>query len=190
MSIPPKLLLRQKLQRSAKAWLKIYREELETNRPHGLAKDGRKRSSFPTINSPTAVSGSPSLDVGYEIITDDNGEYQIIFGLPGYILAIDKGIKGGRFRNGTGTGGKSPFIQSLMNWIETRHIRTELKTLGLAIAIRRSIFNEGTAPTNIIGKINERFELEYGEQIADDYMESMENYIIDNLQRIEKRFNK
>ena len=189
MGIPQRLLDRQKLQRSAKAWLEIYRDELNQTRPHGLGKDGQSKSRFSPVNSNSIATGA-ALEAGYEIITNDDGVYEIVFGLPGYILSIDQGIKGGRFQTPKkrGAGGSSPFIKSLMTWIETKHIRTELKTLGLAIAIRRSIFNEGTAPTNIISKINERFLEEYGQQIADDYFESMEDYIIDNMKRLEDRF--
>ena len=191
MPIPERLLLRQKLQRSAREWLNIYREVLNETRPHGLGKDGQPKSSFSPVSANSIASGR-ILDAGYEIITNDDGSYDIIFGLPGYILALDQGVRGGRFKDKRkrGGGGSSPFIKSLMNWIETKNIRTELSTLGLAIAIRRSIFNEGIEATNIISTINTRFIERYGEQIADDYMESMENYIIDNIQRIEERFNK
>ena len=191
MPIPERLLLRQKLQRSAREWLNIYREVLNETRPHGLGKDGEAKSSFSPVSANSIASGR-ILDAGYEIITNDDGSYDIIFGLPGYILALDQGVRGGRFKDKRkrGGGGSSPFIKSLMNWIETKNIRTELSTLGLAIAIRRSIFNEGIEATNIISTINTRFIERYGEQIADDYMESMENYIIDNIQRIEERFNK
>ena len=191
MPIPERLLLRQKLQRSAREWLNIYREVLNETRPHGLGKDGQAKSSFSPVSANSIASGR-ILDAGYEIITNDDGSYDIIFGLPGYILALDQGVRGGRFKDKRkrGGGGSSPFIKSLMNWIETKNIRTELSTLGLAIAIRRSIFNEGIEATNIISTINTRFIERYGEQIADDYMESMENYIIDNIQRIEERFNK
>jgi hypothetical protein len=47
---------------------------------------------------------------------------------------------------------------------------------------------EGIAPTNILSTVNERFLNEYGEQIADDYMTSMEDYIIDNIKRLEERY--
>jgi hypothetical protein len=189
MAIPERLLLRQKLQRSAKEWLKIYRDELKKVRPHGLAKDGRAKSDFSPVSANSIASGQ-AYGAGYEIVTNDDGVYEIIFGLPGYILALDQGVKGGRFQSGEGSGGTSLFLKSLMNWIETKHIRTELSTIGLAFAIRRSIFNEGIQATNIISTINERFMNEFSEEIADGYMENMEDYIIDNIQRIEKRFNK
>jgi hypothetical protein len=191
MAIPERLLLRQKLQRSAREWLKVYREVLNETRPHGLGKDGQAKSRFSPVSANSIASGRAE-EAGYEIITNDDGSYDIVFGLPGYILALDQGVRGGRFKDKRkrGGGGSSPFIKSLMDWIETKNIRTELSTLGLAIAIRRSIFNEGTEATNIISIINQRFLEQYGEQIADDYMESMENYIIDNIQRIEERFNK
>jgi hypothetical protein len=191
MAIPERLLLRQKLQRSAREWLKVYREVLNETRPHGLGKDGQAKSRFSPVSANSIASGRAE-EAGYEIITNDDGSYDIVFGLPGYILALDQGVRGGRFKDKRkrGGGGSSPFIKSLMDWIETKNIRTELSTLGLAIAIRRSIFNEGIEATNIISIINQRFLEQYGEQIADDYMESMENYIIDNIQRIEERFNK
>ena len=191
MAIPERLLLRQKLQRSAREWLKVYREVLNETRPHGLGKDGQAKSRFSPVSANSIASGRAE-EAGYEIITNEDGSYDIVFGLPGYILALDQGVRGGRFKDKRkrGGGGSSPFIKSLMDWIETKNIRTELSTLGLAIAIRRSIFNEGTEATNIISIINQRFLEQYGEQIADDYMESMENYIIDNIQRIEERFNK
>ena len=191
MAIPERLLLRQKLQRSAREWLKVYREVLNETRPHGLGKDGQAKSRFSPVSSNSVASGRAE-EAGYEIITNEDGSYDIVFGLPGYILALDQGVRGGRFKDKRkrGGGGSSPFIKSLMDWIETKNIRTELSTLGLAIAIRRSIFNEGIEATNIISIINQRFLEQYGEQIADDYMESMENYIIDNIQRIEERFNK
>ena len=96
MSIPARLLLRQKLQRSAKAWLQIYQEELKNVRPHGVGKDGRAKSDFSPVSSNSVASGG-ALDAGYEIITNDDGEYEIIFGLPGYILALDQGVRGGRY---------------------------------------------------------------------------------------------
>lgn len=190
MSIPARLLLRQKLQRSAKAWLGIYREELQKVRPHGLGKDTMPKSDYSPVSANSVASGN-ALDAGYEIITNDDGVYEIIFGLPGYILALDQGVRGGRFKYGQGRrGGTSPFLQSIMNWIETKHIRTELSTMSLAFAIRTNILKEGIMATNILSTINERFMEEYSEEIADGYMENMEDYIIDNIQRIEKRFNK
>lgn len=192
MAIPERLLLRQKLQRSARAWLKIYQEELKKVRPHGLAKDGRSKSEYSPVSANSVASGQ-ALDAGYEIITNEDGEYEIIFGLPGYIMALDQGVRpsskyGNKPYEGR-RGGKSPFLQSIMNWIETKHIRTELSTMSLAFAIRTNILNQGIMATNILSTINERFMDEYSEDIADGYMENMENYIIDNIQRIEKRFN-
>lgn len=192
MAIGERLKFRQSLQRSAKAWLDIYRQELQQDRPHGLGRDGRAKSEYSPINANSVASGQ-ILDAGYEIVTnDETGEYEIIFGLPGYILAIDQGIKGGRFKRGLkkGRGGTSRFISSLVNWIETKNIRTELKPLSLAFAIRTNIFKYGTKGTDILSKINERFANEFGEEIADGYMMSMEDYIIDNIKRIEERFNK
>lgn len=192
MAIGEKLKFRQSLQRSAKAWLEIYRQELNQERPHGLGKDGRAKSSFSPVNANSVASGR-ALDAGYEIITnDETGEYEIIFGLPGYIEALDQGVRGGRFKRGLkrGRGGTSPFITSLLDWIETKNIRTELSPLGLAIAIRTNILKKGIKGTDILSKINERFLEEYSEKIADDYMVSMENYLIDNIKRIEENFNK
>lgn len=191
MAIPEKLLLRQSLQRSAREWLKIYREELGQDRPHGLGKDGQSKSSFSPVSANSIASGR-ALDAGYEIVTNDDGTYDIIFGIPDYIYFLDQGVRGGRFQEGRkrGTGGgSSPFLKSIMNWIETKNIRTELKPLSLAFAIRTNILKEGIEATNIISKINERFMEEYGEQIATDYMVNIEDYIIDNIKRMTEKYN-
>jgi hypothetical protein len=76
-----------------------------------------------------------------------------------------------------------------MNWIETKGIRTELSTMSLAFAIRTNILKEGIEATNIISTINERFLEEFGEQIADDYMVNIEDYIIDNMKRVLEKYN-
>jgi hypothetical protein len=191
MALSARLLQRQKLQRSAREWLKILREELAKDRPHGLGKDGRPKSIYSPVSADTNASGRLA-SAGYEIVTNEEGVYEIVFGLPGYIQAIDQGIRGGRFMNQENRkpGGKSPFLQSIKEWIKTKNIQTELSTESLAFAIRRSIFNEGTAPTNIISTVNERFMNEFAEEIADGYMEDLENYIIDNMQILEQKFNK
>lgn len=192
MAIPEKLLLRQSLQRSAREWLKIYREELQKTRPHGLAKDGQAKSQFSPVNANSIGSGR-ALEAGYEIITNDDGTYDIIFGLPDYIYNLDAGVtpssKYGNKKGGGRRGGTSPFLKSIMNWIETKGIRTELSTMSLAFAIRTNILNEGIEATNIISTINERFLEEYGEQIADDYMVNIEDYIIDNMKRVTEKYN-
>ena len=192
MAIPEKLLLRQSLQRSAREWLKIYREELQKTRPHGLAKDGRAKSQFSPVNSNSIGSGR-ALEAGYEIITNDDGTYDIIFGLPDYIYNLDAGVTpSSKYGNKTGggrRGGTSLYLKSIMNWIETKGIRTELSTMSLAFAIRTNILNEGIEATNIISTINERFLEEYAEQIADDYMVNIEDYIIDNMKRVTEKYN-
>ena len=183
MPIPERLQLRQKLQRSAREWIRIFREEMNQPMKKGLGSDGAPKSRFSPVEAPTKASGR-SGDIGYEIITNDDGNYEIIFGLPGYILAVDGGVRGGRYPNTKGGG----LVRSLVNWIETKNIRTELSTLSLAFAIRTNILKEGIAPTNIISIVNERFLNEYGEQIADDYMESMEDYVIENIKRLEEMY--
>lgn len=190
MAIPERLLLRQSLQRSAREWLKIYREELGQDRPHGLGKDGQPKSSYSPVTANSIASGRAG-EAGYEIITNDDGIYEIIFGIPDYIYFLDQGVRGGRFESGRkrGRGGSSPFLKSIMNWIETKGIRTELSTTSLAFAIRTNILKEGIEATNIISKINERFLEEYGEQIANDYMVNIEDYIIDNMKRITEKYN-
>jgi hypothetical protein len=190
MAIPERLLLRQSLQRSAREWLKIYREELNKTRPHGLGKDGQAKSSFSPVNANSIASGR-ALDAGYEIVVNDNGTYDIIFGLPDYIYNLDQGVRGSRFEEGRrrGRGGSSPFLKSIMNWIETKHIKTELSTMSLAFAIRTNILKEGIEATNIISTVNERFIEEFGEQIADDYMVNIEDYIIDNMKRVLEKYN-
>jgi hypothetical protein len=132
------------------------------------------------------------LDANYEITKDDAGNYDIVIGLPGYILAIDQGVrpssKYGNKRSTGRRGGTSPFIKSLTQWIESKNIQTELSTLSLAFAIRTNILSKGVEATNISSKINERFEQEFDEQIADGFFIAMEDYIINNVQRIEERF--
>jgi hypothetical protein len=192
MAIPEKLLLRQSLQRSAREWLRIYREELQKTRPHGLAKDGRAKSQFSPVNANSIGSGR-ALDAGYEIIVNEEGTYDIIFGLPDYIYNLDAGVKpsskyGNKKYEGR-RGGTSPFLKSIMNWIVTKGIKTELSTMSLAFAIRTNILNEGIEATNIISTINERFIAEYAEQIADDYMVNIEDYIIDNMKRVIEKYN-
>jgi hypothetical protein len=61
--------------------------------------------------------------------------------------------------------------------------------MSLAFAIRTNILKEGIEATNIISTINERFLEEFGEQIADDYMVNIEDYIIDNMKRITDKYN-
>jgi hypothetical protein len=183
MAIPERLQLRQKLQRSAREWIKIFGEEMDKPRKKGLGSDFSPKSRYSPVEAPTTASGR-SKEISYEIITNDDGNYEIIFGLPGYILAVDGGVRGGRYPNTQGGG----LVKSLVNWIETKNIRTELSTLSLAFAIRTNILKEGIAPTNILSTVNERFLNEYGEQIADDYMTSMEDYIIDNIKRLEERY--
>lgn len=183
MAIPERLQLRQKLQRSAREWIRIFGEEMDKPMKKGLGSDGSPKSRFSPVTAPTTASGR-SKEISYEIITNDNGDYEIIFGLPGYILAVDGGVRGGRYPNTKGGG----LVRSLVNWIETKNIRTELSTLSLAFAIRTNILKEGIAPTNIISITNERFMNEFGEKIAEDYMMSMEDYVIDNIKRLEERF--
>ena len=194
MAIGERLKFRQSLQRSAKAWLMLYREELQKERPHGLGKDGRPKSEFSPVQSNSVASGR-ILEAGYEIISnDDTGQYEIIFGLPGYIEALDQGVRGGRFKRGIkrGGGGTSPFISSLLDWIQTKNIRLEpgMTKLGLAMAIRTNIFKRGIKGTDILSTINQRFAEEFAEELADGYMMSMEDYIIDNIKRIEENFRK
>jgi hypothetical protein len=189
MPLNETLLFRQALQRSAREWLRIYREELQKVRPHGLGSDGSPKSQYSPVNSDSVASGR-ALDAGYEIKNLGEGNYEIDFGLPGYIMALDQGQRGGRFKYGQkrGRGGTSPFIKSLTQWIESKNIQTELSTLSLAFAIRTNILSKGVEATNIISKINERFEQEFDEQIADGFFIAMEDYIINNVQRIEERF--
>jgi hypothetical protein len=192
MAIGERLKFRQSLQRSAKAWLELYRQFLNENRPHGLGFDGRSKSEKSPVNSNSVASGQ-ILDAGYEIVAnDETGEYEIIFGFPGYVMAIDQGIKARGFTKGLkrGRGGTSRFLSSLVKWIETKSIRTELKPLSLAFAIRTNVFKYGIKGTDLFTKVNEKFFEEYGEDIADGYMVSMEDYIIDNIKRIEETFNK
>jgi hypothetical protein len=190
MAIPERLLLRQSLQRSAREWLKIYREELAKTRPHGLGKDGQSKSGYSPVSANSIASGR-ALDAGYEVVTTDEGTYELIFGLPEYIYFLDQGVRGGRFQEGRkrGSGGSSPFLKSIMNWIETKGIRTELSTKSLAFAIRTNILKEGIEATNIISTVNERFIEEFGEKIADDYMVNIEDYIIDNMKRVLEKYN-
>lgn len=191
MALSETLLFRQALQRSAREWLRIYREVLNENRPHGMGYDGSPKSSFSPVSANSIASGR-ILDAGYEITKSGEGEYQIQFGLPGYIMAIDQGVrpssKFGNKKSRGRRGGTSPFIKSLQEWIKTKNINTELSTLSLAFAIRTKILNDGIEGTNIISQINERFEQEFADQIAEGFYMSMENYIIDNLQQIEQRF--
>jgi hypothetical protein len=190
MAISERLLFRQSLQRSAREWLRIYREELAKTRPHGLGKDGQAKSNFSPVNANSIASGR-ALDAGYEIITNDDGTYEIIFGLPEYIYFLDQGVRGGRFQEGRkrGSGGSSPFLKSIMNWIETKNIRTELSTMSLAFAIRTNILKEGIEATNILSTINERFLQEFEDKIAQDYMVNIEDYIIDNMKRVLEKNN-
>jgi hypothetical protein len=191
MPLNETLLFRQALQRSAREWLKIYREELQKVRPHGLGSDGSAKSQFSPVNSNSVASGQ-ILDANYEITKDDAGNYDIVIGLPGYILAIDQGVrpssKYGNKRSTGRRGGTSPFIKSLTEWIRTKNIQTELSTLSLAFAIRTNILNKGIERTDILSKINERFAQEFDKEISDGYYVAMEDYIINNVQRIEERF--
>lgn len=191
MAIGERLKFRQSLQRSANAWLGLYRQFLNTSRPHGLGVDGRSKSNYSPVDANSVASGA-ILDAGYQIVTnDESGEYEIIFGFPGYVEAIDQGVRARGFQRGLkrGRGGTSKFISALVNWIETKSIRTELKPLSLAFAIRTNVFKYGIKGTDLFTKVNEQFLEQYGEQIAEGYMVSMEDYIIDNLKRIEERFN-
>lgn len=193
MALSETLLFRQSLQRSAREWLRIYREELQKVRPHGLGSDGSAKSQFSPVNSNSIATGR-ILDASYEITKDDNGMYDVVFGLPGYIMALDQGVrpssKYGNKRSTGRRGGKSQFIKSLQEWIKTKNIQTELSTLSLAFAIRTNILNKGIEKTDILSKINERFMNEYSEQIAEGYFVAMEDYLINNIQKIEERFNK
>lgn len=191
MALNETLLFRQSLQRSAREWLRIYREELQKVRPHGKGSDGSAKSDFSPVSSNSVASGQ-ILDASYEITKDDNGNYDIVFGLPGYILAIDQGVRpsqkyGNKPYEGR-RGGTSPFIKSLTEWIKTKNIQTELSTLSLAFAIRTNILNKGIEKTDILSKINERFEKEFEEQIAEGFYVSIEDYLINNIERIEERF--
>lgn len=193
MALSEKLLFRQALQRSAREWLRIYRQELQKVRPHGLGSDGRPKSSFSPVDS-NSVASEDILDARYQITKDDNGLYDIIFDLPGYILAIDQGVrpstKYGNKKTKGRRGGTSAFITSLTEWIRTKNISTELSTLSLAFAIRTNILNKGIEKTDILSKINQQFMKEYSEQIAEGYFVAMEDYLINNIQKIEERFNK
>lgn len=191
MSLPAKLLFRQALQRSAREWLAIYREVLKENSPHGLGYDGSPKSSYSPVSANSIASGR-ILDAGYEIKAEGGGDYEIIFGLPGYVMAIDQGVrpskKYGNKRGGGRRGGTSPFIKSLQEWIKTKNISTELSTLSLAFAIRTKILDDGIEGKDIFSEINRRFEEKFEAEIADEFMISMENYLIDNIQQIESRF--
>jgi hypothetical protein len=191
MPLNETLLFRQALQRSAREWLKIYREELQKVRPHGLGSDGSPKSQFSPVSS-NSIATEQILDANYEITKDDTGNYDIVIGLPGYILAIDQGVRpSSKYGNKKSTGrrgGTSPFIKSLTEWIRTKNIQTELSTLSLAFAIRTNILNKGIEKTDILSKINERFAQEFDKEISDGYYVAMEDYIINNVQRIEERF--
>jgi len=190
MALSETLLFRQSLQRSAREWLVVYREVLKETRPHGLGFDGNAKSPFSPVSSNSVASGR-ILDTGYEIQKTDNG-YDIILGLPGYILALDQGVRPStKYGNKPYTGrrgGTSLYIKSLVEWIETKNIQTELSTLSLAFAIRTKILNDGIEGKNILSEINTRFEERFEKQIAEGFFVSMENYLIDNIQRIEERF--
>lgn len=189
MPLSEKLLFRQSLQRSAKEWLRIYREELKKARPHGLGSDGQPKSRFSPVSADSIASGR-ILDASYEVVDNEKGSYDVIFGLPGYILALDRGQRGGRFKYGQkrGRGGTSKLLQSIKDWIETKGIKSQLSTESLAFAIRTNILKDGVMGTNILTTVNQRFMEEYGEQIAQGYFTDMEDYIINNIQRIEERF--
>lgn len=186
MALGEKLLFRQALQRSAREWLNIYREVLKEERPHGLGSDFRPKSTFSPVNANSVASGN-ILDAGYEIQKGPDG-YEILIGLPGYILAIDGGVRPKGFeKRRRGAGGTSLFLKSLQDWIETKKISTD-NTLSLAFAIRTNIFKRGIAATNILSTINERFTEKFEQEIADEYFIDMENYIITEMQRLEDRF--
>jgi hypothetical protein len=192
MALSEKLLMRQALQRSAREWLKIYREVLQEASPHGLGYDGSPKSSYSPVTANSVASGR-ILQAGYEITKEDNGEYEVTFGLPGYIMAIDQGVKPStKYGNKPSTGrrgGKSQFIKSLMDWIKTKRIESdETKTKSLAFAIRTKILNDGIEAKNVLSEINRRFDEKFAAEIETEFMISMENYIIDNITRIEDRF--
>ena len=179
---------KDQLEASAQGWLNILADELGKTRNKGLGKDGRPKSRFSPVqaNSIGRSKGEGGiLDSTYEVVETDSG-FELIFNLPGYILALENGVVGGRYeKRPRGNGGQSLFIKSLLDWIKTKGITTELKPLSLALAIRTNIFKEGIAPINILSTVNERFFDEYGEEIANKIMVNIEDQIIDNIQRIE-----
>lgn len=191
MALSSKLLLRQSLQRSAREWLAIYRQVLKETRPHGLGYDGSPKSIYSPVSADSVASGR-ILDAGYEIIPDGNNGYDIIFGLPGYVMAIDQGVKPstkyGNKRGQGKRGGTSPFIKSLVAWIKTKNISSDIPTLSLAFAIRTKILDDGIEGKDILSEINRRFQEKFEAEIADDFMVDMENYLIDNIQELENRF--
>lgn len=191
MALSEKLLFRQALQRSAREWLAIYREVLQEARPHGLGYDGSPKSVYSPVSANSVASGR-ILDAGYEVVPNENNGYDIIFGLPGYVMAIDQGVRPStKFGNKRGEGrrgGTSPFIKSLVEWIKTKNISTDIPTLSLAFAIRTKILDDGIEGKDIFSEINRRFQEKFEAQIADDFMIDMENYLIDNLQELESRF--
>ncbi len=191
MALSETLLFRQALQRSAREWLVIYREVLKEYSPHGIGFDNNPKSNYSPVSANSIASGR-ILDAGYEITKGDDGTYDIIFGLPGYVMALDQGVRpSSRYGNKPyegRRGGTSKFIKSLTEWIKTKRIQTDLSTLSLAFAIRTKILNDGIKGKNIISEINRRFSEKFESELKEGFFIEMENYIIDNIQRIEERF--
>jgi len=87
---------------------------------------------------------------------------------------IDKKRKRGR-------GGRSEFIESLIEWYKIKLGITGQNALSAAIATRMNIWKFGVAPTNFLEIANREIEKEISETFADDaqdYINTLINRII------------
>lgn len=89
-----------------------------------------------------------------------------------YFELVNRGIKPNpKYANKQekGSGGQSPFIQSLLKWISIRGIKPKgykgkgaygkSAKLGLALAIRKNIFKYGIAPAGFYDKTYDKLEM-------------------------------
>ena len=80
-----------------------------------------------------------------------------------------------------GGGGRSPFVQSLIEWYKTRLGLSGTNALSAAIATRMNIWKFGVVPTNFLTIANKEIEKELEQSFGNDaqqYIDALINRII------------
>ena len=107
-----------------------------------------------------------------------------------YGLFINEGTRRSKYAGSVKGGGQnSPMIQSLLAWIDAKNIRPRFGTkLGLAFAIRSSIWNNGIRPNHWLDNVLDEMLAENGElykYLQETTVEEIEEEIIRIFESIE-----
>jgi hypothetical protein len=184
MSTKKRLDLTKELNRSGEKYIKVFREQLEKRRQKGLGYNGKPKSDFNSVGN-TIASGNLYKKASYQVVDLGGGNYDLLFSFPDYIKYLEKGIKGKgdvlTKRKNSG-GGKSPFVESLLKWINKKGLKVQgTSKLGLALAIRTNIFKYGIAPTKLLEETTNIYLERYAKSIAKGYLEEIEDIFFTTL---------